>query len=71
MAKTQTILIRNREERMDAITQMTDAGWKLINEGPSSAHKDSTILTFEEEDDNLPTPWKRHRAYTGTSCRIP
>jgi hypothetical protein len=50
MAKTQTIVIRNQEERVGAITRMTDAGWKLIEEESSMAHEDSTILTFEEEN---------------------
>ena len=35
---------------------MTDAGWKVVKEEPSTLDKDSTILTFEREDDNLPTP---------------
>jgi hypothetical protein len=35
---------------------MTDAGCKLIKEEPAREHEDSTILTFEEEDANLPTP---------------
>jgi len=56
MAKTQTIVIRTQEERIGAITRMTDAGCKLIKEEPAREHEDSTILTFEEEDANLPTP---------------
>jgi hypothetical protein len=35
---------------------MTDAGWKLVREEQSTVDKDSTILRFEREDDNLPTP---------------
>ena len=56
MSKTQTILIRNQEERIGDITRMTDAGWKLVKEKQSTVDKDGTILTFEREDDNLATP---------------
>ena len=56
MVKTQTILIRNQEERIGTITRMTDAGCKLVKEELAREHKDSTILPFEHEDDNLPIP---------------
>src|ERR1039458_9009463 len=58
MVTTQTILRRKRnlDERNDAISRMTDAGWKVVKEEPSTLDKDSTIFTFEREDDNLPAP---------------
>ena len=41
MPKTERILVRTQEERA------TEA---------SSMHEGSTVLTFEKEEDNLPTP---------------
>jgi len=55
MPKTETIVVRTQEERMTAIDRMNQAGWQLTKEEVSS-HPGSTILTFEEEEDNLPTP---------------
>jgi hypothetical protein len=54
MPNTQTIIIRTEEERERAIERMTDSGWKLVQEEPAKSQPVSTILTFEEEADNLP-----------------
>ena len=56
MAKTQTMLIRTRQELEEAIDRMRDAGWKLVRKEPAKSQPGGTILTFEEEEDNLPTP---------------
>jgi hypothetical protein len=56
MPKTETIVVRTQEDRMTAIDRMNGAGLKLTKEEPSSHHQGSTILTFEEEEDNVPTP---------------
>ncbi len=56
MPKTQTIIIRTEQERMREIDKMSDSGWKLVREDPAESQPGSTILTFEEEEDNLPTP---------------
>jgi hypothetical protein len=49
--RTQQLLIRNQNEREEAIARIADARWHLIDEEPSINHRDSTILTFEEKDD--------------------
>jgi hypothetical protein len=56
MPEIQTILIRTEQERKSAIERMSDSGWKLVREEPAESQPGSTILTFEEEEDNLPTP---------------
>ncbi len=53
MTNTQTIIIRTEHERIEAITRLSDARWKLVKEEPSTQQSTEkmTILTFEEEGD--------------------
>jgi hypothetical protein len=56
MPKTTTILVSTQNERTTAIARMEDAGWTFKGAEPSKAHEGSIVLTFEEDEDNLPTP---------------